>query len=1609
MAFSNRTFRVFVSSTFSDLKAERNALQEKVFPRLRNLAEAHGCHFQAIDLRWGVSEEAALDQQTMKICLGEIGRCQQVSPKPNFLILLGDRYGWRPIPYEILADEFEQLSNSVNEDDQTLLHRWYRRDNNALPPVYCLLPRSGEFVNFEIWNKIESQLHTIFQKALGNLSLSKDALIKYSTSATEQEIVAGALNVPGAIDHVFCFFRNIQKYPTDIQALTYYESDPHSAQIQSELKERLRKALPNNVHEYMAHWEKDQPSMDHLEQLCMDVYSELSTTITAEIEHLDRISALDHEISNHQIFGFERSRIFIGRNDILNTIERYLSTEAQHPLTIWGESGSGKSALMSKAIENAQKSGQEVIFRFIGVTPESSNGYALLQSLCRQVSRNYGVNEHSIPTEYKDLVKEFIKRLALATKEKPLVIFLDALDQLTDTHNARNLKWLPIELPQYVHLIVSTLPGDSLTVLEHKTPEKERIEIQPMSITDGAAILDCWLADINHTFQENQKNHLLEKFKTCGSPLYLKLAFEEARVWKSYTPLPDLKDNVLGIIGDLFARLSLESNHGAMVVSRSLGYLAAAKNGLSEDELLDILSFDKEVLADFQRRSPNSPKTETLPVVIWSRLYMDLEPYLTERSSDGTTLYVFYHRQLIEAVQNQFLVGEEKIKRHQMLASFFESKSLLNETLEIQSYNLRKLSEQPYQQTLSQMSDDLVNTLTNYSFLETKISAYSVDDVINDFKFALSHLANLPIDVQNSLQYIQDSIQLSEYILNKNKHHLAGQLFGRLSDISDERIVDLLSQARKKHDIPWLRPINRSLKSPLGSEEFSINLEGEFFLGISPDKKWIVTSTNGNFQAWDLSTGSRELTLKDPRETYLEGNPQIAFSSDGNTLAAAFRGGIIRIWELISGELIQIIKDPSIVYERNGGMAGPIYSGYVSDMMFVDQNQSVVSLVGGALKIWDVKTGKLLKSMEMELDTNVPVLGSVNKFIQSNNPTIIIHIATDETIRVWDLQTSECKLIISGRAPADISLNGEYLAATSADFKSINIWNLISGRKENSLQCDSAYKIIFLPDQQKVAIFGNRHQIWDTADDNIQLLSYGYLDVCKSVLVSEDEKFLLASDGNNLLIWNLENYELTHSIRNLGGTLDCHPDEQHVICCSNNKVTMLDPKKGISDNVSTSVSKIRCLEVTPDGLYAISTSSDKTIKFWRMDSALEDHQIPCSYAGNIYRFTFTPDGQRLVSIGEGGNINIISLTNPDLALKIKNEWQRYPVPILITPDGCHIIGPSEDNKVKTWCLNSPNDERIIGKYSKELVLSQLLITPDGKKIVSGSHGKGGTLGQKKAPQLDPEEPGLKVWDFTKPDQEHILHTQKYYNGKTCISPDGNRAYSIISSENEALSSYNKKSIIVCWDINTYQEETRIFYSDHQEKHINTFGITPDEKWFVGLTGDGLRIWNLLDQKEYTQSTPQLDKPVLSNLNSQLLFFQDANLILYTINGKNLFVFNLTSFTQEEIYVSDHEFTLMRLTPDGKMVIATDIIGGVNFLCLEGIDIGALVVTPWEYKSSGIFKNTKIAFGCPYCRKWSEIQKPFLGTLILCPTCNKQVKINPFTIKGDWHPIAKAWG
>ncbi len=898
MAQSTRTFRIFVSSTFSDLKIERNALQEQVFPRLRELAAQHGCRFQPVDLRWGVSDEASLDQQAMNICLGEIGRCQQTSPRPNFIVLLGDRYGWCPPPSQIPADEFEKIRRVVKTDEeQNLLKEWYCLDENAVPKEWRLKPRlrGGQYEKYDDWQPVEARLHAILAEAVVKLDLTPERQLPYIASATEQEIASGALRVKEAPEHVFGFFRSLDDLPKQFKAsefMTLVEArlkhnfpsglskasqelvdeilecgansfakdlssrikkvlehtpsatpeeevvdfvrqvlvdvaakdfqnldeiewsvDDEAHKKQRDLKERLQKYVPQNIRTYSAHWTGNDikgklVSTDHIDQLCEDVYEALSRIILEEIEHPHSLAAAEEEIVRiqpaaaldaegmvHLKFAEDHLKIFVGREDMLAKIANYLPDSGCRYLVIVGAGGTGKSTLVARAIQDTQKShpNAEIVYRFIGVTPGSSDGRSLLDSLCNELSRRYGADASNIPTDYRDLVPELGKRMQLATAEKPLILFLDSLDQLSASQGARSLIWLPNELPEHVSIITTSRPGDTLMAMQAKQALEK--ELGGLSRQEGSDLLSQWLASVHRTLQPAQFQEVLDKFEfkdmpvkpelSPGNPLYLKLAYEEARLWPSYSAPEQLAPGVKGIIEkNMFDRLMNEGNHGEKLVSHALGYLAASRFGLAEDELLDLLSRDLQVYEWFFKKSyhlpadllkwaiayrrgfpagsgkeeaPTDEKEERetlawlkkirnppekvteflqevlpkadgprLPVVLWSRLSFDLAPYLTERMVDGSLLLNFYHRELGDVSTEVFLGGDKDKPYHERLADYFRLKADPASDHTWTGQSRHGLSELPYHLTEAERFEQVYQVLTDFKFLEHKAAEVGV-------------------------------------------------------------------------------------------------------------------------------------------------------------------------------------------------------------------------------------------------------------------------------------------------------------------------------------------------------------------------------------------------------------------------------------------------------------------------------------------------------------------------------------------------------------------------------------------------------------------------------------------------------------------------------------------------------------------------------------------------------------------------------------------------------------------------------------------------------------------------------------------------------------------
>ena len=84
-----------------------------------------------------------------------------------------------------------------------------------------------------------------------------------------------------------------------------------------------------------------------------------------------------------------------------------------------------------------------------------------------------------------------------------------------------------------------------------------------------------------------------------------------------------------------------------------------------------------------------------------------------------------------------------------------------------------------------------------------------------------------------------------------------------------------------------------------------------------------------------------------------------------------------------------------------------------------------------------------------------------------------------------------------------------------------------------------------------------------------------------------------------------------------------------------------------------------------------------------------------------------------------------------------------------------------------------------------------------------------------------------------------------------------------------------------------------------------------------------------------------------------------------------------------------------------------------YVFLQRPGVGPPLVTVWsEPVRRGLFRRRpageKFAVGCPLCRVWSDVPASALGTELPCPNCSRRLKLNPFTIDGDWRPIAAAW-
>jgi hypothetical protein len=201
-----------------------------------------------------------------------------------------------------------------------------------------------------------------------------------------------------------------------------------------------------------------------------------------------------------------------------------------------------------------------------------------------------------------------------------VVLIIDALNQLEDREGALDLVWLPPVIPPNVRLILSTLPGRPLNDLTKRG--WPTLTVAPLEEAERRDLIKEYLAQYTKELSPRELA-LLAGAPACANPLYLRALLEELRVYGDHHTLKACLDHYLTAPGVkelyelILARYEADYQRDRPnLVVESMSLLAAARRGLSQAELLDLLGQDGE----------------PLPGAVWSPLFLAAEQALLDRA-----------------------------------------------------------------------------------------------------------------------------------------------------------------------------------------------------------------------------------------------------------------------------------------------------------------------------------------------------------------------------------------------------------------------------------------------------------------------------------------------------------------------------------------------------------------------------------------------------------------------------------------------------------------------------------------------------------------------------------------------------------------------------------------------------------------------------------------------------------------------------------------------------------------------------------------------------------------------------------------------------------------
>ncbi|CAG5121859.1 unnamed protein product, partial [Candidula unifasciata] len=842
------------------LQEEREFLEEVTYPRLLKLCEDQGLSCHVIDLRCG-SGVLPNDLETFHLIEKELQRSRNESIGPYFISLVGhtlddqDLPGFLPQPaYELIRKTLikEKIIGVEAFDDV------YRLDSNQVPPVYIKQPITAleEYTSVE---EVVTLLYSALTQAVNVISRIKDTAQAsdvdfYRWSAVVKEIECGLISTPIPRHDTLCFMMDLDKDQD-----TEEEQGDDITPIQRLRLEVCQHYERNPGRHRLISLNSGTKSMQYLRSISdvieSRIVSLLSTQIQRQEYNIPQQLSEGTEALQHVRLATKHPQKIIGNEDTISAIKEIIERADSEPkiLLLWGQSGSGKSSIISKMCRDSVQwqSGRKVVIRILGTTLRSSSLFRVLESLVKQLTFLYSLNT-KLPQDMnlQKAVSLFCQTLEAVSARREmygsLLLVLDQLEMLPEL-NAHHLLCILNSVTAGITLVLTLQTPHPLFSILRSNKNVHTISTAYMDKNDFCICLQNSLKVISRLVTDDQLQSAMDALPPDITPLNAQLLFSLTRWWQSHTlaelkPLSDKPE----VNFNIFLELT-EKQLGRAFTRHALSVLASARHGLADHEILHLLSKDSELLNEITEENKEIVSVvEGYPYKLQiSQLISRLSPFVSRVKLEGETVYQIQPRSLTIAISSKYLSDSFFHDVHFRLANFFLfiRKGLLLSSKEMSEQSHKELSKChwrmlrciPYH--LCHSSDDTACVWTrlkdkvfyNFAWLINVIYFGCFNELLDDISYCLD-----AVSLDPDIQYLQQILISARATVTHNPLSLAA-IFANLNIKNSYRESDSMEAIVKEAQL-WLKQIQVQTLVPMSYTSTRIDrllIEDKCMLNIS--------------------------------------------------------------------------------------------------------------------------------------------------------------------------------------------------------------------------------------------------------------------------------------------------------------------------------------------------------------------------------------------------------------------------------------------------------------------------------------------------------------------------------------------------------------------------------------------------------------------------------------------------------------------------------------------------------------------------------------------------------------------------------------------------------